>query len=211
MKDIKIELLNITPQSIALNALSKSARNKNANEELLQKVVVDKGHLNIAEHIVLNWNIEGVSRLELIEHTRHRIGTFTIESTRYVLRKILNGDVDIDKLCVYPDLDLPEFDNIDPEVKREFQEQYLHFLKDTLDRLQYFKDAGMKNDLLKYFLPESLKTNISWTVNLTSMLNFLEKRMNKRAHFEIRYVAKKMYEILKGTYIAPLLTWLDNN
>jgi thymidylate synthase (FAD) len=209
MKNIEIKLLNITPIPIILNALSKSAQNKKADEKLLKKVIVEKGHLNIAEHIVLNWDIKGISRLELIEHTRHRIGTFTVESTRYVLRKILNGGIDIDKLCVYPNLDLPQFDNIDIETKKEFQVQYLHFLKDVFDRLQYFKDAGLKNDILKYFLPESLRTNMSWTVNLTSMLNFLEKRMDKHAHFEIRYVANKMYEILKETYVGQLLEKLN--
>lgn len=209
MKNIEISLLNITPLSIVLNALSKSARNENADERLLQKVIVEKGHLNIAEHISLNWDIKGISRLELIEHTRHRMGTFTVESTRYVLRKILNGSANIDELCVYPNLDLPEFDNISKDEKKEFQIQYLHFLKDAFNRLQYFKDAGLKNDLLKYFLPESLRTNMSWTVNLASMQNFLEKRIDKHAHFEIRYVANKMYEILKDTYVGPLLKQLN--
>lgn len=210
MKNIKVELLNITPLEIVLNALSKSARNKKVTTDLLKNVIVNRGHLNISEHIVLNWNIAGSSRLELIEHTRHRISTFTVESTRYVLRKILNGTTsNVNDLCVFPDLSLSEFDYLTDELKKEFEIQYMYLLKDTFDRMQHFKDAGLKNDLLKYFLPESLRTNMSWTVNLTSMLNFLEKRQDKHSHFEIRYIANKMYDILKGTYVAPLLEYIN--
>ena len=88
MDKIKVNLLNHTPIDISLKAISKPYRNEKPNTDLLKRIV-NFGHESTIEHIVFNFEIIGISRLCLQEIVRHRIASYTVESTRYTLHKML--------------------------------------------------------------------------------------------------------------------------
>ncbi|HEX5670546.1 MAG TPA: FAD-dependent thymidylate synthase, partial [Sulfuricurvum sp.] len=56
--------------------------------------------------------------------------------------------------------------------------------------------AGISNDRAKYCLPESYKTELTWTINARSLQNFISLRSDKAALWEIRDLANMVYDSL---------------
>lgn len=200
MDKIKVILQHVTPEFIVNEAVGMPYDTP-PSSELTGKVIGIKKHMSCAEHIVINWHIIGSSRLELQEHMRHRMASPTVESTRYVLKKML----DYSDVFVSPDLSALPSDKaalVDATVKH-IQKQFFSAAK----KLRY---AGIPNDYIKYIVPESLRTSFSWTINLRSFINFLELRTDKHAHFEIRHIANEMRkaisEKLEANYVDEILS-----
>lgn len=219
MNTIKVELLHHTPLSVALRALEKPYANQGkCNVELLKNVCLNEKlnerHGSVLEHIYLNFEILGSSRLELQEHMRHRIASPTVESTRYVLDKLINeiDSVGIDGVLladyfVYP-MPLEVGWDLDKECK--YYDQYSKNnrlrLQMLYDMYKNFYSKKKDNDILKYDLPENFRVNMVWSINLRSFINFLKLRLDKSAHFEIKQVARLMWDEVRKTELNNLLS-----
>ena len=122
---------------------------------------------------------------------RHRIASYTVESTRFTLKNVLSSDeLVIKDFCVEP------------------PNQTLASIKSNTLAMQAILEElnrGVPNDTVKYMLPESYRVNLTMTINLRSLVNFLELREAPGAHFEIRHLAGLIREELKGTYVEELL------
>ncbi len=164
------------------------------DKKLLRNLIKWK-HTSIFEHCSYTFKIEGVSRALLQELVRHRMASYTVRSTRYTL-KDLTKDKDIKKAntpagykkiveryCVVPEL--PD------EVLLKFYQTTAQNLKHILLFLSKYK---LSNDLIKYLLPESFKTELIMTLNARSFRNFLGLRTSKAALWEIRELALLMYK-----------------
>lgn len=64
---------------------------------------------------------------------------------------------------------------------------------------------GQSNDIAKYDLGESYRTQLTWSINLRSLQNFLSLRTDKKALPEIQYLANLIYASLP-TDIQSLVT-----
>lgn len=195
MNKIKVTLLEVTPEHVVNRAISMPYDSE-PSSELTRKVIGVKKHLSCAEHVVMNFIVEGSSRLELQEHMRHRIASPTVKSTRYTIQKGLE--------FVRPDL----------SALTQAQRNVMNLALDRAEALAWnlvtvLQSDDIPNDYIKYVLPESLRTSLSWTINLRSFVNFLELRTAENAHFEIRHIAKLMREEIakdkKSTYIDKIL------
>jgi thymidylate synthase ThyX len=84
---------------------------------------------------------------------RHRIASYTVESTRFTLKKILkykNLDSIVNELTYCPT------EKIKEKTKVDFQ-----FIIDEMKN-----NPKVKNDILKYYLPENYLVNrIAFTIN----------------------------------------------
>lgn len=212
MKDIEVKLIHVTPEECVINGIEKPYRNEKADIKLVHKVYRQLKHKSVSEHIWFHFNIKGSSRLELQEHMRHRMSSSTVESTRFVLTKILEdfGNVNIKELFVHPDFDkINKYKDVTEEMKTMFFQEYHNIINMMFYSLRKLQDNGFKgkkyNDILKYFLIEGLRTQIAWSINLSSLMNFFELRRAESAHFEIRQVANQIYDLVKETWVAPLL------
>ena len=206
MKNIKVILKHITPEFVVNEAVGMPYDTP-PSSELTSKVIGIKKHLSCAEHIVMNWHVIGASRLELQEHMRHRMASPTVQSTRYVLKKLLDS-LDYADVFVSPDLSALPADKaslVDATVKY-IQKQFFLTAKEM-------HHAGISADYIKYIVPESLRTSFSWTINLRSFINFLELRTDKHAHFEIRHIANEMRraisESLSAKYVDEILKEME--
>ena len=66
-----------------------------------------------------------------------------------------------------------------------------------LDRIiELLNTTDLKQDELKYLLPESYKTSLTWTINARSLQNFLKLRTSKAALAEIRSLAYSVFETI---------------
>lgn len=218
MKNIKVELLHYTPMPVLLKALSMPYKKECADLTLAQKVINVLKHESVSEHVNMNFFIDGVSRMELQEHMRHRITSTTCESTRYTLQAILDSLMEedhvanyiIDQYFVTPCMNKEE-DWVDL-LFHESETNYNLFIFDLQQCYSSFvlmfekwKAYGLKNDYLKYALPEGYRTRFVWSLNLRSLKNFLNLRDSANAHFEIRHVSKLIKETFTNTYIEKLL------
>ena len=200
MDKIKVELITQPSFKAALLAVGKPYK-KEGTIELLHKVAKHFKHESVLEHIYFSWNIEGSSRLELQEHVRHRISSYTVQSTRYTLKEMfeelesISNDKEIsDFVCRWCCLPGPL------KTRMSVQKRlYDLFCEASEIRNEY------GNDVAKYALPECLRTSFIQTINLRSMLNFLNLRRSRSAHFEIRYIANEMLKILSETDVKTLL------
>jgi thymidylate synthase (FAD) len=80
-----------------------------------------------------------------------------------------------------------------------------HIYQEFCFYLYAWKERKIKNDVIKYALPEGYPTQFVWSINLRSLKNFLNLRDSKSAHQEIANVARLIKESLKDTYIFELI------
>ena len=206
MDKIKVILKHITPEFVVNEAVGMPYDTP-PSSELTSKVIGIKKHLSCAEHVVLNFHIIGSSRHELQQHVRHRIASPTVKSTRYALQKVLNSS---DMKDIFLELDLS---------KLSTEQHAAFFAKQQFIELTAYNSAkelmamGIHNDYVAYLMPETLRTALSWTINLRSFINFLELRTDKHAHFEIRHIANKMRmaigEELEAKYVDKILAQME--
>lgn len=212
MDRIKVDLLHYTPEFVGVNACKKPYKNATVTVDTLTKIALPPvNHSSTVEHIVLNFNIDGISRLNLQELLRHRISELdvsdmyssaTVESTRYTLNKALN--VDIDEIDIWDYFVKPMYD----ETKFKSLNDYELFVMElsswnyaAIEAMSAQMRAGTPPDFIKYYLPEGWRVDLAFSINLRSFLNFVSLRYHPRAHFEIRYLAKLMLDSIKDTYL----------
>lgn len=196
---MKVELLHNTPLWVCARAIrtcwdsfEKSDTENGicgeADKALIDRVGNKNKHQSTLEALVYNFEISGVSRSVLIELTRHRIASYSVQSTRYVLSKYLKNEAPFefekDKMRYEKYIVLTGDENVDKASVT------------ALELLRQNIVNGGSNDKLKYSLPECFKTRLVWTINARSLQNFLTLRSSKSALWEIRQLARSVYEAL---------------
>ncbi len=184
---MQITLLHHTPLTICSNAIrtcwqsfDKSDDGGEKDRELIDRVGNKNKHSSTLEHLYYNFYIAGISRACLQELARHRIASLSVKSTRYTLKELKECDkIDYDKFLV-------KTGNYDIDTASEL----------ALANLQKILKSGVGNDLAKYCLPESYKTELSWSINARSLQNFLNLRSDKSALWEIRELANAIFAAL---------------
>lgn len=212
MERIKVDLLHYTPEFIAVNAIKKPYKNEAATIETSVKVASPPiNHGSTIEHLTLNFNISGISRLCLAELMRHRMSEFdicdmfssaTVESTRYTLNKALK--MDIDQIDIWDYFVKPEYDKARFKDLRDYELTIMELkswnycaLENMIGQIQLANPP----DFIKYFLPEGWRVELAFSINMRSFTNFISLRNHPRAHFEIRHLAKLMLDSIRDTYL----------
>ncbi len=180
-------LLHHTPLTVCSNAIrtcwqsfDKSDNGGEKDRELIDRVGNKFKHASTLEHLSYNFFIGGISRACLQELARHRMTSLSVKSTRYTLKEIKESrEVDYAKFLVFTGNDM-----VDDASKT------------ALDNLQKILQNGTSNDIAKYCLPESYKTELTWSINARSLQNFLHLRSSKDALWEIRDLANAVYATL---------------
>ncbi len=190
---MQITLLNYTPLLVCANAIrtcwqsfDKSDGGGEKDKELIDRVGNKFKHASTLEHLHYNFYIKGISRALLQELARHRMASLSVKSTRYTLKE-LKSEVeftpkDIErakKYLVFTDVAIVD----EMSIK-------------ALENLRKVLVQGISNDKAKYCLPESYKTELTWSVNARSLQNFLTLRSSKSALWEIRELAKEIFNTL---------------
>jgi len=190
---MKITLLHHTPLTICSNAIrtcwqsfDKSDNGGEKDRELIDRVGNKFKHSSTLEHITYNFYIKGISRALLQELARHRMASLSVKSTRYTLKELKDEEeflvTDKERASKY--LVMTEVDKVDEMSIR------------ALENLRQVLKQGISNDKAKYCLPESYKTELTWSINARSLQNFLSLRSDKSALWEIRDLAYNLYENL---------------
>jgi thymidylate synthase (FAD) len=190
---MKVTLNHHTPLVICSDAIrtcwqsfDKSDNGGEKDRELIDRVGNKFKHASTLEHIVYNFYVEGISRALLQELARHRMASLSVKSTRYTLKELKDEEpfsIDhkerAEKYLVMTDVEM-----VDEMSIR------------ALENLRTVLVSGISNDRAKYCLPESYKTELTWSINARSLQNFISLRSDKAALWEIRDLAHSVFETL---------------
>jgi thymidylate synthase (FAD) len=154
-----------------------------STENFVRRISINQGHASVIEHAVASLRFitdRGITH----EMVRHRIASYSQESTRYVnYTKDKHGGGDL------------KF--IHPEGLTQEQQNFSCYAFETAQGL--YNEAislGMTPQQARYYLPNGVKTEIVMTANAREWLHFLTLRTSKAAHPNMRVVAQKAGLIL---------------
>ena len=181
--------LNVCSDAIRTcwDSFENSDNGGDKDKALIDRVGNKFKHGSTLEHLVYTFFIDGISRAVLQELARHRITSLSVKSTRYTLKELKN--------CGY----------IDGKIAKKYlvmtgNEPVDSASIDALRNVQKILLNGTSNDIVKYCLPESYKTTLTWTINARSLQNFLNLRTNKSALWEIQQLAHSVYNELPSEH-----------
>jgi thymidylate synthase (FAD) len=149
------------------------------------KRIIKSGHESVIEHEKITVKIvcdRGVTH----EIVRHRIASYSQESTRYCnySQEKFGRELTLIKPCFW-DTDTEEY---------SLWVKSMQNIEDTYNQLM---DRGAKPEEARSILPNSLKTEIVVTMNLREWRHFFKLRTSSRAHPQMREIAIPILEQFK--------------
>lgn len=183
---MKVTLLNsYANEDIAkLAAANCVGKLDNPTDKGLQ-VAVNSGHYSVLEHLPLTFLIEDVSRVTEVQLVRHRIASYSIRSGRHT--KVNNNK---------PWYQIPKsIENNNSIVKlfTEMNENIYSFYTAMIEQ-------GIPKEDARYILPQGLLTDIVVSINARAFIEQCEKRLCKKAQWEIKEMFTQMKECIKDIY-----------
>lgn len=146
-----------------------SRQSKLGDAENFVRSIIKRGHESVLEHVSLTFKIV-CDRAIMAELTRHRLASFTVESTRY---------------CAYNELSFvepPMEDDALELIEAEYRERLLH---------------GENPEIARAVLPLCLATELYMTANLREIRHILKLRTDKAAHPQMRQIMNQILAVFK--------------
>lgn len=153
---------------------------EDSSKNFLQ-MLIKRGHHSVIEHHSITVKVicdRGVSH----EIVRHRIASYTQESTRYCnyTKGKFGGEISVIKPCFWDESKKPDSKmyQIWQNTVEQIEKAYISLI-----------DAGASPQEARSILPNSLKTEIVITMNLREWRHFFTLRTSKMAHPQMREIA----------------------
>jgi len=210
---MKVDLLQHSSLEVCAHAIrtcwqsfDKSDDGGEKDKDLINRVGNKFKHASTLEHLSYTFYISGVSRALLQELARHRMASPSVKSTRYTLKELKEETSFTDGASM---IELKEkYTNPTEVYADKHMSRAAKYLVWTgvlgvdfasvvaLENLRLMLLDGVANDKAKYCLPESYKTELTWSINARSLQNFISLRSSKSALWEIRDLAKLLFDSL---------------
>ena len=184
----KVELLNpqsyeeLTEKIEIAGRVCYQSEPKGDPEKFI-RMIIKRGHESVLEHGSLTFKVR-TNRAIANEIVRHRLASYSQESTRYVK---------------YDDIEFIPW--IDP---RGLMVEYVYNLEDLYTDLEFLYkkliEDNFKPEEARDILPNCTATTLVMTMNFRELRHFLKLRLDKAAHPQIRELAGMILEILKEKY-----------
>jgi len=194
-----IDLLKRVEWCARISHRSEEAITPDSYDRFLRSVVIEKGDWSVTEHASVSCDFY-VDRGITHELVRHRLFSFTQESTRFV---------NYEKKMP-PSFIKPPFSNIDQQadwanIVHECEVSYRHLMS-----------IGASPQIARSVFPNALASRIIITGNLRNWRHFLLMRTTKQAHPQMREVTIPLLEEFQAKIpilyedIVPLSTQAEN-
>ena len=145
-------------------------------------MLITRGHESVLEHFSCTFKII-CDRGVMAELTRHRLCSFSIESTRFV------------------DYSKGELTFINPHLEQTGDSRQAIFENAVLEAEEKYlrlRSGGTKPEQARAVLPNSLATTIIMTANLREWRHVLKLRTSPKAHPQMRQIATMILDIFKN-------------
>jgi len=133
---------------------------ESAKQYVLKRI--KDGHESVIEHIVMVIEVSNISRALLQQFARHRLLSFSVQSTRWALKSIIQEPTFILPLCIEEDQEIMDWLYQGSVIVKSAQEKY-------------------GNDVAKYILPECTPTKMLVTGNMREWRHIYKLRRNPPA------------------------------
>lgn len=147
------------------------------------RMIIKRGHESVLEHGSLTFKLR-TNRAIANEIVRHRLASYSQESTRYVK---------------YDDIEFIPW--VDP---RGLKVNHLYELEVLYHNIEFsYKkliEDNFKPEEARDILPNATATTLVLTMNFRELRHFLKLRLDKAAHPQIRELAGMILDILKEKY-----------
>ena len=178
----KVELLNpqsyeeLTEKIEIAGRVCYQSEPKGDPEKFI-RMIIKRGHESVLEHGSLTFKVR-TNRAIANEIVRHRLASYSQESTRYVK---------------YDDIEFIPCNRLG----KTYAEDMLTRIEEAYNFLigQEFKPEEARD-----ILPNATATTLVMTMNFRELRHFLKLRLDKAAHPQIRELAGMILEILKEKY-----------
>lgn len=170
-------------------AYKSEEKTSNISAEKFVKNILRMGHESVIEHFVITARVvcdRGVSH----EIVRHRLASYTQESTRYCnySKGKFGKQITVIEPCFW--------DKNIPNDNEKFQTWKKAMLASEESYLKLI-ESGSTPQEARSVLPNSLKTEIVMTMNLREWRHFFKLRTSTSAHPQMREIAKLMLSEFK--------------
>ena len=158
--------------------VSHQSQPREDSAENFVRMLIKRGHESVLEHVSLTFHII-CDRAIMAELTRHRLASFTVESTRYVKYNDLE--------FIAPDL---------PADSLAYRHWYskMFVAEETYNVM--INDSA-RPEQARSILPLCLKTELYMTANLRELRHILKLRCSEKAHPQMRLIAGMILDVFK--------------
>lgn len=177
MSDYNVQVLQYTDIDVIKKATGK-CYNRTIGDKGLQNIT-KAGHWSVLEHSVITLDLT-CSQKVLAQITRHRHFSFTVQSTR--------------------GMDMGANGYINKETNPEYRELINASIERSIQDYQEAVGKGVPYEQAAYMLPLGSKVTLSISGNIRCWMEYLSKRICKRASLEHRELAIEIYDRLHEIY-----------
>lgn len=178
----KVELLNpqsyeeLTEKIEIAGRVCYQSEPKGDPEKFI-RMIIKRGHESVLEHGSLTFKVR-TNRAIANEIVRHRLASYSQESTRYVK---------------YDDIEFIPGEKLkDPNLENLLLSAELAY--------KVLLTSDFKPEEARDILPNATATTLVMTMNFRELRHFLKLRLDKAAHPQIRELAGMILDILKKKY-----------
>ena len=150
------------------------------NTQKVLENIINLGHESILEHINLTYYVKNLSRACLQELARHRHISLSVESTRFTLNKKLSNTEEL-----YKNL-MATYEGFSYELAKKAVDAII--------------GLNLKNDTLKYLVPELFLTNLYITANVRELRHIIKLRTAPQALGEFQKLAHGFYDTVPDNF-----------
>jgi len=158
--------------------------------------ILEVGHGSVLEHAVWDFVFTGISRSCSHELVRHRHMGYSQLSQRYVDESVAEY---VEPDCIAAD---PELHELWLEAVGHAHRAYVELVEKLAERFKDEPDRTLRRKLARQaarsVLPNATETKIFVSANARALRHFIEMRASRHADVEIRKLAVKVLEIMKG-------------
>ena len=174
---------------------------------LIRKLLEEPGHFGPFEHPHITFTVEGISRITMAQITRHRHISFDVQSMRYVnfedpdyleIPELGNADLHGRKAS-YDESAASLEDRAKGEVRTDL---YENALENSTDAYNDLLDLGVAPENARAVLPLATKVNMTFTMNLRTLLHVADMRAAADAQWEVREMTERLLE--EAEEFAPI-------
>lgn len=174
--------------------------------ERFVKSILDRGHESVLEHVSVSVRVicdRGVSH----EIVRHRVASYSQESTRYCnySKDKFGNEITVIEPCWFKS----SIEDLNKYAKNKTYENSQNILNEEIEWIDiiqeiennyfmFLEDENWTPEQARSILPNSLKTEIVMTMNLREWRHFLKLRTAKPAHPQAREVANMILKEFKS-------------
>ena len=179
----------------------KSENNiKEDSAERFIKSIITRGHESVLEHVSISVRVicdRGVTH----ELVRHRIASYSQESTRYCnySKDKFGNELTFIKPCWFKHDAKYYLDHLYLDEKIDVEAEDIWLSSMYLREREYFAllEQGSTPEQARSILPNSLKTELVMTMNLREWRHFFKLRCDKAAHPQTREIANMILKEFK--------------